>query len=287
MTYLSSAVARMGRAGWVAPLAVAVAGSMLAGAALAQAPAAKTPPAAAAAAKPGDAAAAPPSSSWVKLCEKGTAVTKDKDGKEVKQDHTVCLTHHERIDAQSGIVLVSAAVRQMDEGKDPQFMVMLPLGMAIVPGMQVGVYPKDMWDKIQKGEKVDDTKLVPIKVPFNLCHSAGCTGEIAATPEIIDSFRSNGGIIVYGLSGNGRPVAFPIPLNGFDAALTGAPASNEEYAKQRNGLMKQIADNQQKVIEEYRKQNEELQKTQGQIVPKNQAAPAEAAPKAAAAPAKK
>ena len=223
MKNLSSVAARVGRAAWVAPAVMAVAGSVWAGTAFAQAPAAKAP--AAAAAKPGDAAAAP-SSSWVKLCEKGTAVTKDKDGKEVKQDHTVCLTHHERIDAQSGIVLVSAAIRQMDEGKDPQFMVMLPLGMAIVPGMQVGVYPKDMWEKIQKGEKVDDSKLVPITVPFNLCHSAGCTGEIAATPEIIDSFKSNGGIIVYGLSGNGRPVAFPIPLNGFDTALTGAPASS-------------------------------------------------------------
>jgi invasion protein IalB len=260
------------------PLALALAGSLAATAAFAQQPAPKAAPAAPAAKGAAPAAAAPgdgkPAPAWVKLCEKGTFTGKDKDGKDVKQEHSICLTHHERIDAQSGIVLVSAAVRQVDEGKNPLLMVMLPLGMAIPAGMQVGVYPKDMWEKIQKNEKVDDTKLTPIKIPYILCHSAGCTGEIDATPEMIESFKSNGGIIVYAVSGSGQPVAFPIPLVGFDTALAGPAADNQEYAKQRTALMKQIAENQQKAIEEYRKQTEELQKTQGRLSPGAAAAPA-------------
>ena len=268
-----------------APLALALAGSLMAATAFAQTAAPKAaPPAAAKGAAPTAAAAAPgdakPAPAWVKLCEKGSFVTKDKDGKEKKEDHSICLTHHERIDASSGIVLVSAAVRQVDEGNNPLLMVMLPLGMAIPPGMQVGIYPKDMWEKIQKNEKVDDTKLTPIKIPFVLCHSAGCTGEVDATPEMINSFKSSGGIIVYAVSGSGQPVAFPIPLTGFDSALAGAAADNEEYAKQRRALMQQIAENQQKVIEEYRKQNDELQKGQGQVAPKPAAAPPAAAPPA-------
>ena len=269
---------------------LALAAALMTGTAFAQQPAPKAAPAAPAAkgAAPAAAAAAPAEGkaapAWVKLCEKGNFVTKDKDGKEKAQEHSICLTHHERIDAQSGIVLVSAAIRQVDEGKNPLLMVMLPLGMAIPPGMQVGVYPKDMWEKIQKNEKVDDSKLTPIKVPFILCHSAGCTGEIDATPEILDGFKSSGGIIVYAVSGTGQPVAFPIPLVGFDSAIAGAPADNQEYAKQRRALMQQIAENQQKAIDEYRKQSEELQKSQGQTAPKT-AAPAAAAP--AAAPAQK
>jgi invasion protein IalB len=258
----------------------AVASILVAGPVFAQgAPATKGAPAApatkgaAAAAPAAPAAPAANASAWVKLCEKGTAVSKDKDGKEVKQEHNVCLTHHERIDANTGIVLVSAAIRQVDDSKDAILMVMLPLGMAIVPGMQLGAYPKDMWEKIQKGEKVDDSAIQPIKIPYMLCHSAGCTGEIAATPEMIETFKTSGGLIAYGLAGSGRPVAFPVPLNGFGEALSGPPASNEEYAKQRSALMKQIADNQQKVIEEYQKQNVELQKSQGQMKP-GQAAPA-------------
>jgi invasion protein IalB len=276
--------------GVMATLALALAGSMAASAAFAQQPKAAAPAAPAAKGAPA-AAAAPagdgkPAPAWVKLCEKGNFVTKDKDGKEKAEEHSICLTHHERIDAQSGIVLVSAALRSVDDGKNPLLMVMLPLGMAIPPGMQVGVYSKEMWDKIQKNEKVDDSKLTPIKVPYILCHSAGCTGEIDATPELIEQFKTNGGIIVYAVSGQGAPVAFPIPLVGFDTALAGAPADNQEYAKQRRALMQQIAENQQKAIEEYRKQSEELQKSQGQGAPKPGAAPAAAAP-AAAPPAKK
>jgi invasion protein IalB len=270
--------------GVMATLALAVAGSMATSAAFAQQPKAAAPAPAAKGAAPAAAAGdGKPAPAWVKLCEKGSFVSKDKDGKEKTQEHSICLTHHERIDAQSGIVLVSAAVRSIDDGKNPLLMVMLPLGMAIPPGMQVGVYPKDMWDKIQKNEKVDDSKLTPIKVPYILCHSAGCTGEIDATPEMIEAFKTNGGIIVYAVSGQGAPVAFPIPLVGFDTALAGAPADNQEYAKQRRALMQQIAENQQKAIEEYRKQAEELQKSQGQTKP---ATPGAAAP-AAAPPAKK
>src|SRR5690348_36712 len=48
-------------------------------------------------------------SAWVKLCEKAT-VTKDKDGNDEKKEVNICLTHKERLDANSGMVLVSAAV---------------------------------------------------------------------------------------------------------------------------------------------------------------------------------
>ncbi len=263
--------------------ATIVAPLLLAGAALAQAPAPKA--GAAPAAAPADAAKS--NSAWVKLCEKGAVIVKDKDGKDKREDHSICLTHHERIDAASGVVLVSAAIRQVDEGKDPLLMVMVPLGMALPPGIQVGIYPKDMWEKIQKGEKVDDSKLVPIKMSYILCHSAGCTGEAAATPEMLNDLKTNGGIIVYAVSGTGQPVAFPIPLTGFDQALAGPPADNAEYTKQRRALMQQIAENQQKMIEEYRKQQDELAKSQGQVKGAGQQAPAPAQAPAKAAPAQK
>ena len=71
---------------------------------------------------------------WVKLCEKATAQVKGKDGKDEKKDLNICLTHHERLDGNTGMVLVSAALRQID-GQDKQhFMVMVPLGMLIQPG---------------------------------------------------------------------------------------------------------------------------------------------------------
>ena len=99
-----------------------------------------------------------PQSAWVKLCEKATATQKTKDGKDEKKDLNICLTHHERLDGNSGMVLVSAAVRQV-EGQDKQaFMVMVPLGMMLQPGMRATLYPKDMWDKAQKNEKIDESE---------------------------------------------------------------------------------------------------------------------------------
>ena len=183
-------------------------------------------PAAPAAAKPaggGDAAnaglpqfpapgAAPPAggvkpdgtakSAWVKLCEKAPIVSHDKDGKEVKDEKNICLTHHERLDGNTGMVLVSAAIRQI-EGQDKQaLMVMVPLGMMIPPGMRAGIYPKDLWEKLQKNEKVDDSKLKGLALNYTLCHPAGCTAEMEATPDLINDMKAGGGLVV------GEPTEF-------------------------------------------------------------------------------
>jgi invasion protein IalB len=230
----------------------------------APAPAQKAPAAAApAAAQKAPAAAGAPQSAWVKLCEKAPFAGKDKDGKEIRTEKSICLTHHERIDGNSGMVLVSAAIRQIEGEPKSHLMVMVPLGMALAPGMQIGVYPKDMWDKVQKGEKVDDSKLKPVKLAYALCHAAGCTAEAEATAEMLTEIKGGAGLIVYALNGNGAPVAFPVPLNGFDVALNGKPVDNAEYSKARQQLMQQIAQRQKEAFEQYKKQNEELQKMQG------------------------
>ena len=162
-----------------------------AGAALAQQKKAAPKAAAPAAAAPAAAAAAPANEQqmWVKLCEKAPVMTKDKDGKDVRAEKDICLTHHERLDGNTGMVLVSAAIRQV-EGQDKQhLMVMVPLGMAIQPGLRATVYNKELWEKAQKNEKVDDAKLSPVKLKFSLCHPAGCTAEIELTKEIMDQLQ--------------------------------------------------------------------------------------------------
>jgi invasion protein IalB len=237
-------------------LALGVAGLMgTAAAQQAPAPAPKKAPAAAPAQKGAPAAAAaPPQSAWVKLCEKATAVGKDKDGKEEKKDLNICLTHHERLDGNSGMVLVSAAIRQV-EGQDKQsFMVMVPLGMLIQPGMRATIYPKDLWEKAQKNEKVDESKLKGAKLNYTLCHPAGCTAEIEAAPELITELKTSGGILILAINAGGQAVGFPVPLTGFDQAYAGAPVDNKQYGEARKALMQQIAQRQHEMAEEYKKQ---------------------------------
>ena len=214
---------------------------------------------------------------WVKLCEKAPLITKDKDGKDQRAEKAICLTHHERLDGNTGMVLVSAAIRQI-EGVDKQhLMIMVPLGMAVQPGLRASVYNKELWDKAQKNEKVDDAKLSPIKLNFSLCHPAGCTAELETTKEIMDQLRAGAGLMVFAINANGQVIAFPVPLSGFATAVDGPPADNKAYTEERRRLMEELAKRQQAQLEELKKQQQAGQPQGGQQQPSS--APATAPPK--------
>lgn len=252
------------RGGWARRASVTIAAALAATAwtsvvGAQQAAPKKTPPAAApkaGAAPAKDAKGGPPPSAWVKLCEKATAINKQKDGKEEKKDVDICLTHHERLDGNTGMVLVSAAVRQVT-GQDKQaLMVMVPLGMLLQPGMRAAIYPKAEWELVQKNEKVDESKLKGLQLAYTLCHPAGCTAETEATPELLNAMKSSAGMLVFAINATGAPVAFPIPLSGFDASYAGPPIDTKQYSEARKSLMQQIAQRQHQLMEEQKKQQE-------------------------------
>jgi invasion protein IalB len=244
-------------------------------------PAAKTPP-----------AKAPPagaSNPWVKLCEKATATAKSKEGKEEKKELNICMTHHERIDGGSGMVVVSAALQQLKvEGEaqeKQQFLIMVPTGMLLKPGMRATLFPKDLWDKVEKKEKLDkaeESKLKAITLDYTLCHPLGCTAETEATPELLTNLKTHGGLMVFALRASGAPVAFPVPLAGFDQALKGPPVDPKQYGEARKALMMQIAQRQHELAAEVKKQQQDLNKMQPNVLPPDAKPPA-----AAPTPAKK
>lgn len=205
-------------------------------------------------------------SAWVKLCEKANLARREKDGKEVREEKNICLTHHERLDGNTGMVLVSAAIREVEGMDKEHLMIMVPLGMAIPPGLKAAVYTKDQWAKAQKNEKIDEKQLKPISLHYSLCHPAGCTAEVEATKELVDSMKTGGGLMVLAINANAQPIAFPVPLDGFTAAHAGPPVDNQAYAQARGQLMQQIRQRQAELI----KQHQEKQKEQ-QPSPKNAA----------------
>lgn len=202
-----------------------------------------------------DAKAAPAGSkqsAWVKLCEKSPLVKKDKDGKDVKEEKNICLTHHERLDGNSGMVLVSAAIRQVEGNPNDHLMIMVPLGMAIPPGIKAAVYSKDQWEKAAKNEKIDDKDLKPIDLKFSLCHPSGCTAEVEASKEVVEQMKTGGGIMVLAMNAQAQPIGFPVPLDGFADAFSGKPIDNAEYKKARGQLMAQIRQRQQEAYEKFK-----------------------------------
>ncbi len=172
-------------------------------------------------------AAKPPQDAWVKLCEKAPSLAEE--GKTLD----VCLTHHERIDGNTGRVLVSAALRQV-EGQDKRtVMVMVPLGMALPAGVQA---------------KIDENE--PIKLRFTICHIGGCTAETEATEEIVSQFKSGQQLIVAAVNIAGKPIGFPVPLTGFTKALDGEPVDNEKYRTARRQLMETIQQRQAALVKQ-------------------------------------
>jgi invasion protein IalB len=237
-------------------------------------PAAKTPAGKAGDKKGTDAASNP----WVKLCEKATAASKNKEGKEEKKELNICMTHHERIDGSSGMVVVSAALQQLKVEGEPkdkqQFLIMVPTGMLLKPGMRATFFPKDLWAKVEKNEKLDkaeESKLKAVQLEYSLCHAMGCTAETEATPDLVSSLKTNGGLMVFALRPSGAPVAFPVPLAGFDKALAGAPVDPKKYGEARKSLMMQIAQRQRDLAQELKKQQEDLNNMQPNVGPPGKA----------------
>lgn len=224
-------------------------------------------------------------SAWVKLCEAAKLGKKGDDGKEIVEEKKICLTHHERLDGNTGMVLVSAAIREVEGQDKKSLMVMVPLGMAIPPGVRAAVYTPDQWAKAAKNEKIDDAQLKPVSLKYSLCHPAGCTAELEAEPAFIDSMKSGGGIMILAINANAQPIGFPVPLDGFSAAFTGAPVDNEKYAKARGELMQQIRQRQAQMVEKMKEEQKAKQDAAKLLDPPPGAAPAEK--KAEAKPAEK
>ncbi len=254
----------------------------------AAAPAQKAAPAAAAADKapaPAGAAAAAAApaggdakSAWVKLCEKAPIVKRDKDGKETKEEKNLCLTHHERLDGNTGMVLVSAAIREVEGQDKASLMVMVPLGMAIPPGIRAAIYTKEQWALVSKNEKVDEKALKPIELKYSLCHPAGCTAETEATKEIVEQMKAGGGLIVLAMNASAQPIGFPVPMDGFTEALTGPAIDNEKYAQARSALMGQIRERQKELAEQYKVEQDKRSKAMGNVAGPGTPTPPGAAP---------
>ncbi|MEG6509486.1 invasion associated locus B family protein [Methyloligella sp. 2.7D] len=156
-----------------------------------------------------------PQAAWVKLCEK-TAKTNDKE---------ICLTHHERLDGNSGMVLVAAAIRKV-EGEDKEtLLVRLPtaIALAIPAGVQI---------------KVDEQE--PIRLQYTLCYATSCQAETELTPELLDSFRKGKQIVVAAVNLQGKAIGFPVPLEGFTKAYDGPPVDTAKYQEARRKLMEMI-----------------------------------------------
>ena len=58
--------------------------------------------------------------------------------------------------------------------------------------------------------------------------------------------------MVLAMNAGAQPVAFPVPLDGYNEASAGPPIDNEKYGKARAALMGQIRERQKQMAEQFK-----------------------------------
>ena len=248
-----------GRRGFEAAALAAALMLATGGSALAQdAPPAKEKPKAAAPApaKGAKKAAAPAKgekqSSWVKLCDQVPDLATAKDGKPPTKKKKVCATFHDTIDANSGMTVVSAAIREVEGDKKLDLQVTVPLGMVIPAGAKISALTNEQTELIKAKKDLDPKSVKSVDLKFTACLPNGCTAEVEAPGDILALMKKGGSLLVRSIYVSGKPFAVPVPLNGFGDAFAGKPTDNEVYKKARAQMMTQIRARQAKLAEKFK-----------------------------------
>ena len=180
----------------------------------------------AAAAQDAPEAPAVPTAEWAKICNKNPN----------NEQQKLCLTMQE-VKAETGQFIASAAVREMTGVDKRSFVVAVPPGMMIQPGLTV---------------KVDDGS--DTKIPFGICLPNACYGELEVKPDFVDSLKKGGQLVITVMNAQAKPVSFPITLAGFTKAYDSEGLDPAAMAKRQEDLNKAL---QQRIAEERKRLKEQ------------------------------
>jgi invasion protein IalB len=161
---------------------------------------------------------------WTKFCLKG----QDAGAKQV------CFTGKDgRIESGQPVI---AAVIIEPEGEPKKILrVTLPLGMQLVHGTRV---------------IVDNN--APAQSPYVICFANGCMSDYDVTPELLANMKKGQNLVVQAINSNGAPLTLPLPLAEFAKAYDGPPTDPKVFEETQKKLQEEL----QKRAEEARKKLE-------------------------------
>ena len=153
-------------------------------------------------------------SPWTKICNRDPQANKE-----------VCLVAQD-IRAETGQFLASVAVREIEAEPKKQFIVAVPPGMQLQPGMRV---------VIDKNE--------PLPARYSICFPNACYGDMDIDAKFVDIMKKGQALTVQAINQVGRTVNFTLVLKDFAKAYDGAPVDPKEVEAQqqklREGMQKQ------------------------------------------------
>jgi invasion protein IalB len=201
-------------------------------AAPAQKPAAPAAPQAQQPAQPAQPAAQLIFSPWVKLCNKDS----DPNAKRV------CVTVKDgRVE--SGLLVVSVAIIEMDGEQRKLLRMSLPYGVALTHGTRLIV------DQGTPATAPFVTCLPPVVPP------GGCISDYEATADIINRMKKGQVLTVQAIHMNGQPMSPQLELKDFAKAYDGPPTDPKVFEEQQKKLQEEL----QKRAEDARRRLESQQ----------------------------
>ena len=166
-----------------------------------------------------------PDAPWAKICNKNP-----NDGKEL------CLTIQE-VTAETGQFIASATVREITGEDKKSFVVAVPPGMLLQPGMRA---------------QVDNGK--QYEVTYGICFPNACYGELEVNADFVASMKKGGQLIITAMNAQAKPVSFPMTLAGFTKAYEGEGLNPTGLAKRQEDLTKALQDRAAKAREKLKEQ---------------------------------
>jgi invasion protein IalB len=160
---------------------------------------------------------------WTKICSKDPQVNKE-----------VCLVTQE-IRAETGQFLASVAVREVQDDPKKQFIIAVPPGMLLQPGMRVII------DQNQ-----------PQAARYAICFPNACYGDAEVGADFVTSMKKGQQLTVQTINQVGRTVNFTLVLRDFAKAYDGAPIDPKQIEEQQKKLQEELqkrADEQRKRLE--------------------------------------
>lgn len=164
-----------------------------------------------------------PDAPWAKICN-------DNDGKKL------CLTIQE-VTADNGQFIASVTVREIVGEEKKSFVVAVPPGMLLQPGMRA---------------QVDNGK--QYELSYGICFPNACYGELEVNSEFVNSMKRGGQLIITAMSSQAKPVSFPLTLTGFTKAYDGEGLNPAGLAQSQQDLTKALQDRAAKAREKLKEQ---------------------------------
>jgi invasion protein IalB len=159
-------------------------------------------------------------SPWTKICNKDPQAG----------NKEICLTAQD-IRAETGQFLASVAVREVEGDPKKQFIIAVPPGMQLQPGMRV---------------VIDQNQPMPAR--YTICFPNACYGDMDVDKGFVDGMKKGQALTVQTINQVGRTVNFTLVLKDFAKSYDGPPVDPKVLEAQRQKLQDEL----QKKAEEAR-----------------------------------